>query len=228
MENTSVRDRDKKSKERWFLDRFLGKLGLSPDAPVEGRVKPDFTIQIDGKRIGVEVTEFFLDEEDGVPKYFQILREKAIDEAWQLYRERGGRALYVFAAFQDVPKPMGPKNNKEVKDFANKFENMVRSQESSLEGYESRQYCGWPAIPEIDFFSIRACPEGVVDGDWSRMGPTHQEVLEFHHIQTELDRKARKYSSYVGDLDEIWLLIFTEGALRMLPNEIGIGAKCAA
>ena len=221
-------EQDKKSRERWFLDRFLRQLGLSPDTPPEGGEKPDFTIQIDGKRIGVEVTEFFLDEEDGVPKHFQILREKAIDEAWQLYRERGGRALYVFAAFQDVPKPLGPNSNKEVKDFRNKFEKVVRSQESTLEKYGPRQFRGWPTIPELDFYSIRACPESVVDGDWSRVGPTHQKVLEAHHIQTELDRKACKYRSYVNDLDEVWLVIFTEGGLRSMPHEMGMEAKCAA
>ena len=227
MENTF--DRIKKSKERWFLDRFLGKLGLSPDVPVESGEKPDFTIQINGERIGLEVTEFFFpDEEDGVPKNFQILREKAIDEAWRIYRERGGRALYVYAAFQDIPKPLGPSDNREVKGLANKFEKVVRSQESSIEGSESRLVSGWPAIPELDYFSIRACPEGIVDGCWGRAGPTHQKVLEAHHIQSELDRKVDKYPSYVSDLDRVWLVIFTEGGLRSVPHEIGMEAKCAA
>ena len=209
MENTF--DQIKKLKERWFLDRFLGKLGLSPDIPLESGEKPDFTIQIDGGRIGLEVTEFFFPEgEDGVRKNFQILREKAIDEAWRIYRERGGRALYVTAAFQDFPKPLGPSDKREVNGLAHKFEKVVRSQESSLEGSKPRWVNGWPEIPELDYFSIRACPEGVVDGYWGREGPTHQEVLEAHHIQSELDRKVCKYPSYVSDHDEVWLLIFTK------------------
>ncbi len=226
MESTS--DQYKKSKERWFLDRFLGKLGLSLDVPVKNRERPDFTIQIDGKRIGLEVTEFFFpDEEGGVRKYFQILREKAIAKAWRIYSERGGRALCVTAAFQDFPKPLGPSDKREVNGLAHKFEKVVRSQESSLEGSNPRWVNGWPEIPELDYFSIRACPEGVVDGYWGREGPTHQEVLEAHHIQSELDGKAGKYPSYVSDHDEVWLLIFTEGALMGVPHEIGTEAKCA-
>ena len=226
MESTP--DQDKKSKERWFLDRFLRKLGLPPDVPVENGEKPDFIVQIDGKRVGLEVTEFlFPEKEGGVKKNFQILRERAIDEAWRIYRERGGRALYVVAAFQDFPKPLGPSDNREVRRFAEKFEKLVSSQESSLLGSESRCIDGWPPIPELDYFSIKACPEGAVDGNWSRVGPTHQEVLEVHHIQFELNRKAPKYPSYVRDFDEVWLVIFTEGGLRSVPHEIGTEAKCA-
>ena len=226
MENTF--DQDKKSKERWFLDRFLRKLGLSLDVPVENRERPDFTIQVDGKRIGLEVTEFlFPEKEGGVRKNFQILREIAIDEAWRIYRERGGRALYVTAAFQDFPKTLGPSDNREVRRFAEEFEKLVSSQESSLLGSEYRCIDGWSTIPELDYITIRACPEGVVAGDWSRAGPTHQEVLEAHHVQSKLDCKRRKYPSYVRDFDEVWLLIFTEGGLRSVPHEIGTEAKCA-
>ena len=215
----------KKAKQRWFLDRFLEKEGLSTDSIPECREKPDFVITVGGIRIGLEVTEYFFPGVGyGVPHHFQVLREQAIEEAWRIYLAGGGRALIVNAAFTDNPKPLGPKNSKEVPEFAKRFEQVVRSHESSIEGFKSRLFTGWPAISELDFYSIRTCRTGV-DGFWGRAGPTHQEVLEAHHIQWYLDRKARKYPSYIGDFEKVWLLIFTEGGLRSIPNEIGEEAR---
>ena len=215
----------KKSKERWFLDRFLKKQRLSTDLPLECGEKPDFIITIDGKRIGLEVTEFFFsDVVPAEPYKFQILRELAIEKACQLFRTNGGPALRVVPEFNDYIEPLGPKNNKEVEDFAKRFERAVWR--NGWPGNPSKRHTfrGGRKLPELDYYSVMACPEGANDL-WGRAGPTHQEVLEAHHIQSALNLKAPKYRSYTGDFDEVWLVIYTEGGLRNVPNEIGEAAR---
>ena len=100
----------KKTKEQWFLDRFLENLELSPDDPPEYGEKPDFIVTIDGKGIGLEVTEsFFSDVVPGERHKFQILRERATEKACQLFRANGGPALRVVAVFNDYLEPLGPR-----------------------------------------------------------------------------------------------------------------------
>ena len=41
------------------------------------------------------------------------------------------------------------------------------------------------------------------------------------------NRKASKYSSYTKGVEEVWLLIYTEGGLRSVPSEIGEDARWA-
>jgi hypothetical protein len=211
--------------EHWFLDRFLKKEGLSTDFHPEYVEKPDFIITIDGIRIGVEVTEFFFsDVIPGAGHKFQIDRENAIEKARQRFCANGGPALSVVPVFNDFPKPMGPKGNREIEDFAKRLERAVWRNGWPDEPPRSQVFRGGHTLPELDYYTVRACREGT-DGPWCRAGPTHQEVLEAHHIQSALDRKACKYHSYIGDFNEVWLVIYTEGGLRDVPHEIGKDAR---
>ena len=215
----------KKAKERWFLDRFFANLGLPPDVTPECCEKPDFIVTINGKRIGLEVTEFFFsDVVPGDRHKFQILREEAIEKAWQLFCANGGPALRVVPVFNDYPKPLGPKNGKEVEEFAKRFEGAVWRNGWPDEPSERQTFRGGRKLPELDYYSVMACVEGAKDL-WGRAGPTHQEVLKAHHIQSTLNLKAPKYPSYTGDFHQVWLIICTEGGLRDIPNEIGEDAR---
>ena len=93
----------KKAKERWFLDRLLKKEGLSTDFPPEYGEKPDFVITIDGNRIGLEVTDFFFsDVVPGDRRKFQLLREKAIEKAGQLFHANGCRFGGMISSLGDT------------------------------------------------------------------------------------------------------------------------------
>ncbi|MYD52316.1 MAG: hypothetical protein F4W93_12680 [Dehalococcoidia bacterium] len=215
----------KKTRERWFLDRFLEILGITPDFSPEDRDPPDFIVTIGGKRIGLELTEFFFsDVVSGEQPKFQILREKAIEKAWKLFRSNDGPALKVVPVFNDIPEPLGPMHNNEIEDFANRFERAVWLNGWPDEPNKRQEFRGGRMLPELDYYSVRASKEGTNEL-WGRAGPTHQEVLEAHHIQSKLNSKALKHPSYSGDFCEIWLVIYTEGGLRDVPNEIGEDAR---
>lgn len=56
--------------EQSVLDRLLGHLALELDRPPEKSEEPDFLLQMNGRRIGVEVTRLFKpigDGDDGNP-----------------------------------------------------------------------------------------------------------------------------------------------------------------
>jgi len=52
-------DSAKKQHERFLLDRFLELQGISP-ACIEARESPDFLIDLEGRKVGIEVTELFI------------------------------------------------------------------------------------------------------------------------------------------------------------------------
>ncbi len=173
----------------------------------------------------MELTEFFYsDVVYGERPKFQILREKAIAEAEQLFRTNGGPALKVVPVFNDIPEPLGPKHMNEVADFAVRFERAVWLNGWPDEPNKRQEFRGGGMLPELDYYSVRARREGANEL-WGRAGPTHQEVLEAHHIQSKLNSKALKHPSYSGDFREVWLVIYTEGGLRDVPNEIGEDAR---
>ena len=126
--------------------------------------------------------------------------------------------------FNDYPKPMGPKSNKEVEDFAKRFERAVWRNGWPDEPTKPQVFRGGQKLPEVDYYTVSACREGT-DDLWCRAGPTHQGVLEAHHIQFKLNQKGPKYSSYIPGLHEVWLVIYTEGGLTDVPNEIGEDAR---
>jgi len=52
-------DSAKKQHERFLLDRFLELQGISP-ARIQEFESPDFLIDIEGREVGIEVTELFI------------------------------------------------------------------------------------------------------------------------------------------------------------------------
>jgi len=66
----------KKEIERFYLDKFLALLGIVPDDICEGEA-PDFIISLQGKKTGIEITEYHsgAKDEDGRPR-------RAIENNW--------------------------------------------------------------------------------------------------------------------------------------------------
>ena len=52
-------DSAKKQHERFLLDRFLELQGISPTS-IKPLDPPDFLIDLEGRRVGIEVTELFI------------------------------------------------------------------------------------------------------------------------------------------------------------------------
>src|SRR5271165_1813064 len=52
-------DSAKKQHERFFLDRFLELQGISPTC-IQELEAPDFLIDLEGRKVGIEVTELFI------------------------------------------------------------------------------------------------------------------------------------------------------------------------
>jgi hypothetical protein len=86
--------RTKKQCERFWLDLLLELTGVSPSEVVE-RERPDFALTLDGRRIGVEVTDLC----DPQLEMHDSLSTRIIDKASKEFTAAGGPPLDVSVAF---------------------------------------------------------------------------------------------------------------------------------
>ena len=211
----------KKLKEKWFIARFLQQLGLPTDTLVKQGERPDARICIGRRWVGLEVTEYFIPESaSGVKNNFQILREKGVKRAWQVFHDDGGPHLYVNVKFKEYPGRTGPQGNKEVQNFAQRLKRCVERNGWPSGRFEPKWVDNCEEVPEVAYYIVRSSIDGK-DELGSRVGPTTDAVLTPDQIQTELNRKSPKFEGYDQKLDEVWLLVYSQDALTSVPNRVG-------
>ena len=226
-----------KFRERKYAEQFVWqyeeKTGLSIKIVEDDREKPDFGLQVANRRVGLEVTDFFFREtEDGTPHNYQILRTKGVTEAERLFHSGGGPPLYVHPVFKDHPARLGPKDNAEVQKFAVRLSEFVKLNLGAVRnGQTWFENCPWIEdflwLHELKYCLIRPSIDGEHER-WSPVGPATDVVLDYGHIQREVDRKAEKYCSYTRDFEEVWLLSVNHGALLTVPCRISEEARHSA
>jgi len=86
-------DSAKKQHERFLLDRFLELQGISPTR-VDESESPDFLIDLEGRKVGIEVTELFIRsrskghpqrEEKPLPQEVESITKQIVCEARRIY-----------------------------------------------------------------------------------------------------------------------------------------------
>ena len=218
-----------KFRERLFVTSGLDRMGLKDSAAnlTEGE-SPDFGLRVDGRTIGIEVTEFFYPEVDArAPRQFQILRDKAVQMARCKFRAHGGPPLNVVPVFQEHPAPCGPTTRREIEDFAERFQRTVFAHGWDIGIYHDWVFKNPSGVPEIEYYFVHEAHDE--DGElWGRAGPSNGLFVEPRHVQDELDRKAPKHRDYLDRCDAVWLLIANSGALRTAPCELGVDARTAS
>ena len=211
----------KKLKENWFITRFLQQLGLPTDTLVIQGERPDARIYSGRRWVGLEVTEYFIPESaSGVKNNFQILRDQGINRAWHLFHDDGGPPLYVYVKFKEHPDQTGLQGKKEMQNFAERLKRCVERNGWPSGRFEEKRVDDCEEVPEIAHYTVRSSIDGTGEC-WSRTGSTTDAVLTPDQIQAELNRKTLKFEGYDQELDEMWLLVYSQGARTNVPNRVG-------
>ena len=211
----------KKLKEKWFINRFLQQLGLPTDTLVKQGERPDASIYISRRWVGLEVTEYFIPESaSGVKTNRMILWEQGINRAWHLFHDDGGPPLYVNLKFKEHPDRTGLQGKKDVQNFAERLKRCVERNGWPAVRFEEKRVDDCEEVPEVAHYTVRSSIDGKGE-HWSKGGPTNDKTLTPAQIQTELNRKTSKFEGYDQELDEIWLLVYSQGALTNVPNRVG-------
>lgn len=196
----------RKARERFFLDRLLtaGSIGASIS---ESREAPDFAIHLDGREIGVEVTELFAESSHPRLKAHESKCQRVVASARQRYEASGGAPLHTSISFSPNID-LGSVLRESVADAV--------AQELLRMCLPSGQFVLWRNefvnldLAPITFINALGVSQPefahwtVSSGGW--LTPLTKELL-----QDAVRRKEQRLGNYRKRYKEVWLLIASEG-----------------
>jgi len=202
--------RSKKVREQGFLQAFLHIEGLPAKILDAGRESPDFLLEIEGRRVGLEVTEVFVGEHPRAStKAAESIVDEIIERAKRAYEGRGGKLLQVTLRFASRADMRNVNRIKAADAIAN-FLFEADPQAGGAWGYD-RRATGFDRLPE-QLVSITAYFEpSYSTSHWWTPSVGWVSPLDTNALQPSVDDKARKIARYRQEVAECWLLLAIEG-----------------
>ena len=216
-------DEKKRRREKFLLERFLEQRGIKP-RNVEQLLppNPDFLINLDGRMVGIEITEIFI-QPDKSNKYQRVtdelllqeidsIKDQIVSEAQKIYFETNSTLVLATIVFSHVPR-VKKKSKQIAKLIADKVRDMVSGNTSDVVHW-------WPDVLDNETHllseavaAIHICR--VPERRFARWEPTKAGVvtnLTPEHLQDRIDLKAQKLSNYRknNEFSEIWLLMVAD------------------
>jgi len=200
----------KKSKEQAYVRSFL-RIGEIPARVLDdNREAPDFLLEVDGRLVGLEVTEVFVREHPRAStKAAESVVDEIIDRAWRVYTARGGKALQVglqFAWDADLRRV----NRILAADAIASFLLLVDTPVGPVWHYD-RRTPGFDRLPIPLVQIIAYCDPSLTVPVWTAPRAGWVAPLDSSALQSYIDDKAAKITRYRDAAPELWLLLAIDG-----------------
>ena len=161
--------------------------------------EPDFMFGKRGRRIGLEITRFF-SQDDSLRKR-EGAWEGVMTEAYHEYRGLGGSPVKVAVRWNGDP----PTSALERRALARQLAELVaRHSPTEPTGFILRAHKDLPSGVEAIYLEWSPVDRG---RNWWNGNDTHVELTTPAALQSVLDRKERKWLRYQTTCDAVWLLI---------------------
>lgn len=206
------REWDKKEQERFFLQRFLERMGVAAIG-IEGREGPDFLVHLPDRSIGIEVTRLHIRESSPEPllQAVESVTERIISKAQKLYMGSDGIPALVTVLFGVNVRPEKVQRDSVARGLVGIVLEMA------LQPGEHQEWRSWdeenfesPLAEVIDTVYAWAVPDpGMARWRTSRVGWVAPLTPE--RLQSRIHEKSGKIDSYLRTTSENWLLIFANG-----------------
>lgn len=200
----------KKDRERGFVSAFL-KLSNLPARILEEREAPDFILEVEGRSVGLEVTEVFRGSNGGPeqPRQTESVINEIILRARRVYEDRGGKPLHVSIGFHS----RGEMRHVSRTEAADKLATFLLELDPPVDQVVEwrRRAIDPDALPEqIAFISVIAVPVPTMAHWWApQAGWVAPLVAEL--LQPSINEKSRKIAQYRCAVPEVWPLLAIEG-----------------
>jgi hypothetical protein len=211
-------DDKKKLHEKFLLDRFLEHQGITPTRIDPGE-SPDFLINLDGRVIGIEVTELFIQRcnsearllpEDPTLQAIESISTQIVSKAREIYFDANNPPVLSHIVFSNRITPVDKRKGDQIaKLIADQIQSMSRQDSKGAYWRSSEDEKENPLSEWVIFISTWRVPEPRF-ARWSPNSAGLVSILTPARLQEEIDKKASKINTYKKRAEEIWLLIVAD------------------
>src|ERR1035437_3439845 len=212
-------DDKKKRHEKFLLDRFLEHQGITPTRIDPGE-SPDFLIALDGRTVGIEVTEVFIQRcnpearllpEDPLLQAIESLTALIVDKAREIYFDANNPPVLSQILFTNRITPKDKRKVDQIaKLIADQIQSMSRQDSEGFDWTSREDEKEENALSEwVSFISACRVPE-LRFARWSPNRAGLVSTLTPARLQEEIDKKASRINAYKKRAEETWLLIVAD------------------
>ncbi|HBP90898.1 MAG TPA: hypothetical protein DD706_24805 [Nitrospiraceae bacterium] len=204
--------------ERWYIEQLRRAVPDFPRGTVQSDESPDFLVQSDRRRIGIEVTVFYWPALEGKRPHQeeQALKDRVVAVADKVHAEAGGPGLYVTVFFA---RPIFV-TKRNVRERGEAIARAVLETVPPFSLNEPAVRVPWDRLPPgVTDITIRASVDGR-DRLWSADAGGWVASVEPTHIQPVLERKTLMASHALMKCQELWLIIVNDEFSRGAPVEL--------
>ena len=204
----------KKRAERFFLERFVEASGLSAEV-VEERERPDFLIRFEGRLVGVEVTRMLVSHDANglLPQAQESISDRIVSRARHIYESSGACPAHVSVCFSQRHELRQINRDSVAQELSVLVADMNLAEWKRVDWRPGRSGL---LADVISFVHALGVPERTM-AHWTVARAGWVAPVSVDALQSRVDEKAKRLSSYGNELKEIWLLIFADG---MKPSQL--------
>jgi hypothetical protein len=212
-------DEKKKQRERFLLDRFLEYQGITPTRVVPGE-SPDFLIDLEGRTVGVELTELFIRNskseahpkpaEESLLKKIESNADRIMSRAREICFRAGNPPVLSTIVISDRITLDKKKGDQIAELIADQIQSMSLQNSQAVKwrsGEEEDEE--HPLLDSVHFIHTERVPDCRF-AHWTVVKAGLVATLTPEHLQAEIEKKAKKINTYRKRAEEIWLLIVAD------------------
>lgn len=205
----------RKQHELFLLERFIDAAKFSVEV-VEEREKPDFIIHLDGRPIGVEVTELFISHDRGsnTMQVQESISSRIVSTAQRLYADCGAPPAHVSVCFGPKHDLRELNRDKTAKALATFVQRLNLSEWQRIDW--SPEELDGPLPYEVSFIHALGVPTFDM-AHWSVARAGWVAPLSATPLQARVDEKAKRLPIYKSSIAENWLVIVADA---MKPSQL--------
>jgi hypothetical protein len=211
-------DSAKKMHERFLLDRFLEHQGITPTRIDPGE-SPDFLIDIEGRTVGIEVTELFIrsnkseahpqPEEEPLLQAAESITNLIVSKARKIYFDADNPPVLSTIWFSDRITLDKKKDDQIAELIAHQIQSMNLKNSQAVTWRSSEENEERSLSESVDIIYTCKVPE-LRFARWTVARPGLVAPLTRKRLQEVIDKKAEKINAYKKRAEEIWLLIVAD------------------
>ncbi|MDD2714719.1 MAG: hypothetical protein PHW04_02370 [Candidatus Wallbacteria bacterium] len=199
-----------KSRERLLLESFLDVMCISKEF-IEERESPDFLIQFEGRKIGVELTDLFVNMRQTTGGKFltqaqESISRKIINQSQKLYQQDIlSTPVRVSIGFLDDLRVLDRNCDEEAK-FIAEFVRDLRLFNGEYFEFNPDEIEHSPLPEEITFLHALGVPEFAM-ASWDVVDAGIPMPISVELLQERIEDKSKKLKEYQKVVSENWLVI---------------------